>query len=117
MGKPILCRFSIHKMDSWKFAKPDSCEEIRICVRCSDKRETRIRHVWEPWKYENETIHVRVCSRDGAKEKERHIYEVCQECGGGGGWMQAGGGTDHESWVDCGSCSGGGREGICEVCG
>ena len=74
--KKILCFLGIHSW-KWKYIKPDSCQQIKICNRCG-KEKKRIEHNWGEWQYKalGLCFQERVCQRCELKEdgSEKHSW-------------------------------------------
>jgi len=59
-----------HEYD-WAYVSDDHCEQVRMCVRCSDKEtsdKTRIQHVWQDWQFNQSGGKSRLCRRCGDEQ-------------------------------------------------
>ena len=63
-----------HQFGKWEYAATNSCEQIRICMRCR-KKETHDQHNWGSWEYKDGNSHAMTCGRCGKTVEEEHAWE------------------------------------------
>jgi ribulose bisphosphate carboxylase small subunit len=73
MTKHILCMIWGHRFSEWEYTAPDSCEQVRVCIRDGYKQSRKDQHQFGEWEYvtSDSCDQVRICKRDGHQERQK----------------------------------------------